>query len=258
MSNLKKMISPKYSVIIPCYNEEANIRRGVLTEVEKYLKSAQYTSEVIISDDGSTDKSLFLLRDFVKKNKRFILLENVHAGKPFALRSGLLKAKGDYVLFADMDQSTPMSELEKLLPWYDKGFDFVIGSRGTSRKNFPLYRKAASFGFLVFRKLLLLRNINDTQCGFKSARKGNLIKVFSKLEVFKRKTEVKGWKVGAWDVEMLYLAEKFGFRTKEVPVAWKDEDITTTKKRNFVKESKDMLMEIFRVRINDLKGVYRN
>lgn len=252
------MDNPRISVIIPCYNEEANIRRGVLTEVEEYFKSAGYESEIIISDDGSTDESLSLLKDFVKKNRRFVLLENVHAGKPFALKSGLLKAKGSYVLFADMDQSTPIRELEELLLWYDKGFDFVIGSRGTSRKNFPLYRKMASFGFLIFRKLLLLRNIDDTQCGFKSAKREKILNVFSKLEVFKRKTDVKGWKVGAWDVEMLYLAEKFGYKIKEIPVLWLDRDISTGKNRNFLSESKEMLMEIFRVRINDLKGVYKS
>src|SRR5258708_404338 len=102
------------SIIIPCYNEEANLKLGALAQVYKYLREKKFEWEVIISDDGSTDGSKKIVREQIKKFKNFYLLENEHGGKPAALLAGLKKAKGDWVLFTDMDQSTPISELEKL------------------------------------------------------------------------------------------------------------------------------------------------
>lgn len=244
------------SVIIPCYNEERNLQRDVLKEIEKYLKRQKYTSEVIVSDDGSTDRSLAMVEKFVKYHSRFKLLKNKHAGKPFALRAGLMKAKGEVILFTDMDQSSPISEIEKLLPWFEKNFDLVIGSRGKKRKRFPWYRQIISWGFRFFRRIFLLRGIIDTQCGFKALRKNPAKTIFKKMEIFKQKGETKGWRVGAWDVEMLYLAEKRGFKIKEVSVIWEDRDVAGGKRKNFLKESKGMLLEILRVKINDWRGGY--
>ncbi|GAG40001.1 unnamed protein product, partial [marine sediment metagenome] len=144
-------MKPKVSVVIPCYNEEENLKRGVLDQVEKYLKKQDYPSEVIISDDESTDGSIKFVEKFKKYNPRFKLLKNKHGGKPFALRSGLKKARGEVVLFTDMDQSAPITEIEKLLPWFEKDYDVVFGSRGLERKNFPFYRKIASIVFRYVR-----------------------------------------------------------------------------------------------------------
>lgn len=246
----------KVSVVIPCYNEGENLKRGVLDQVEKYLKKQDYLSEVIISDDESTDNSIKLVEKFKKYHPRFKLLKNKHGGKPFALRSGLKKARGEIVLFTDMDQSTPIDQLSRLLPFFKKDFDVVFGSRGLTRKNFPLYRKIASVAFRYFRQLFLLKGVADTQCGFKALnRKAGLV-IFRKMQVFKQTGEARGWRVGAWDVEMLFIAGKLGYRTKEVTVTWEDRDITLGKKKNFLKESKEMLFEILRVKINDWKGAY--
>ncbi len=247
---------PFLSVIIPCYNEETNLRRGVLEEVEKYLRGQGYSSEVIISDDGSTDKSIKIIEKFVKQHPGFKLLKNQHAGKPFAIKSGLIKAKGEIVLFTDMDQSAPIAELEKLLPWSEKGFDLVIGSRGKERKHFPWYRKLISFGFRLFRRTLLLRSIIDTQCGFKAINQKAGMAIFKKMQMFKEEKKTSGWRVGAWDVEMLFVAGKLGYKIKEVKVSWEDRDVTQGKQRNFIKESKEMLQEIFRVRLNEILGRY--
>ncbi|MBL7159462.1 glycosyltransferase [Candidatus Microgenomates bacterium] len=245
------------SVIIPCYNEEKNLKRGVLAEVEKYLSRQDYNSEVIISDDGSTDKSRDLIKKFIKKHKKLNLLENKHQGKAFTVKSGIEKARGEISLFIDMDQSTPIAEVEKLLPFFEKGFDIVIGSRGVVRKNAPLYRQAAALIFGCFRRIILLRNINDTQCGFKAFKTEVARDLFSRLEVFKKQKEIEGWRVSAFDVELLFLAEKLGYKIKEMPVIWEDKDIAQGKKKNFLKESWQMVQEIICVRLNDFSGKYK-
>ena len=249
-------MKPKISVIIPCYNEEGNLKRGALNQVEKYLKKQDYTSEVIISDDGSTDGSIKFIEKFVKYHSRFKLLKNKHAGKPFALRSGLKRARGEIVLFTDMDQSTPIDQLSKLLPFFDEGYDVVFGSRGMVRRKFPFYRKIASVVFRSFRQIFLLREVIDTQCGFKAFKKEALKKIFSKLTIFKTEKKTKGWRVTAYDVEALFVAQKLGFKIKEVPVKWEDQDIALGKKRNFLKESKEMMFEVLRVKIDDWRGRY--
>jgi len=99
---------PLLSVVIPCYNEEANLERGVLNQVRDYLEKQSYSWEVIISDDGSADNSKNLVKKFVDKHPGFILLKNQHGGKPYAVWQGIKKARGEIVLFTDMDQSTPI------------------------------------------------------------------------------------------------------------------------------------------------------
>ncbi len=208
------------SIIIPCYNEEENIKRGVLERIFDYLKAKDFKWEVIVSDDGSTDNSLALVKETISDYRNFRVLENPHGGKPSALSYGIKNAAGDYILFTDMDQSTPIEELDKLLPYVKEEYDSIIGSRGMDRKNFPFYRKLGSFIFASFRKLFLLRNINDTQCGFKLFKKDILLRVFSKLEFFKKRKEIKGWTVSSYDVELLHLVEKAGGKIMEVKVVW--------------------------------------
>ena len=247
-------MNPLLSVIIPCYNEEKNLKRGVLDEVESYLKKQNYTSEVIISDDESKDGSLKFIKEYLKNHPRFRLLENKHAGKPFAIRAGIQKAQGEIILFTDMDQSAPIQELSKLLPFFEKGFDVVIGSRGQKREGFSLLRLVGSNVFRLIRQQLLLKNIIDTQCGFKAFKNQVAKELFSRLLIFKEAKKTKGWKVGAFDVELLFIAQKKGYKIAEVVVNWEDKD--TGKQKKYFKESKEMLTEILRVKMNDLKGKY--
>lgn len=245
------------SVVISMYNEKENLERGVLDEVANYFKKQKYSWEVVINDDGSTDNSQELVGNFVKKHSGFRLLKNLHAGKPFGIRAGMKAAKGEIVLFTDMDQSTPISQIEKLLPFFEKGYDIVIGSRGMGRKDFPGYRQIASKVFFFGRRLFLLREIVDTQCGFKAFRKEVIEDLFSRLQIFKEFQKVAGWRVSAYDVELLFLAQKRGYKITEVPVAWQDRDLALGKQRKFFKESKEMLKEILRVKWNDWRGVYQ-
>jgi glycosyltransferase involved in cell wall biosynthesis len=244
------------TVLVPNYNEIENVKRGVLQDIIAYLKKQKYSYEIIISDDGSTDESVQAIKAFVSQHKEAKIIYNEHAGKPYALRSGIAEASGKYVLLTDMDQSTPITELSKLLPWADKGYEVVIGSRGTKRADSSLIRKLASIIFLTIRRLILLPEIHDTQCGFKLVETKLANQIFSKMRLFGRVNNAVGWKVTAYDVELLHVAKKLGAKIKEVKVVWKNEDTATGKSRNFIKESLEMLFEIMRVRINDLLGKY--
>lgn len=248
---------PKVSIIIPNYNEKANLNRGVLDQVVKYLSEAYFTWEVIINDDGSTDGGEEILAKFVQKNPGFRLINSRHGGKAAGIWHGIKEAKGEIILFTDMDQSTPLKEIEKLLPWFDDDYQVVFGSRGKMRKNFPLTRQITSWGFRLFRSLFLLHDVVDTQCGFKALKTPVAKEIFPLLSVIKdAKAKTKGWSVSAFDVELLFLAEKMGYRLKEVDVNWRDEDTSTGKGKNFINESLDMLKQIAQVKLNDLQGKY--
>ncbi|MCX6732319.1 MAG: glycosyltransferase family 2 protein, partial [Candidatus Roizmanbacteria bacterium] len=156
------------SLIIPCYNEELNIQKGVLDKIGNYVHHVPSIKEVIISDDGSTDNTKELIkREYLTEYPLFRLLENEHKGKAQTLISAILSAKGDYVLFTDIDLATPIEEVEKMLMEIEKNTDIVIGSRNNTRAGAPLTRKIMAVGFIFIRNFIIgLKNIKDTQCGF--------------------------------------------------------------------------------------------
>ena len=252
---------PFLSIVIPCYNEEKNLERGVLKEVHAYLAAQDYSWEVIVANDESTDRSRQLIEGFIHKKQHFSLVDIPHGGKPAAVWAGIREAQGDIVLFTDMDQSAPLEEVEKLLPWYEQSCDVVIGSRGIEREGFSIVRRLGSAVFRTLRRLFLLRDISDTQCGFKSCRREAALEVFPQLQFFKQKERPTGWKVSAYDVELLHLFEKAGYRLKEVEVAWLNRDQSVTKDETgalarYLRESIEMTREVLRVRVNELKGLY--
>ena len=242
------------SVIIPQYNEHSNLKKGLLHEMFSYLKSLSFRYEVLIVDDGSTDGSLKFLKENFARFPHLKIIEAKHGGKPLAIYEGLKDASGQYVLFTDMDQSTPVKELEKLLPHVPK-YQAVIGSRGGKRNSATVLRKIAGFLFSGFRKLFILKQIDDTQCGFKLFESTVLKEVFPKLNALSVK-DVKGWSVSAFDVELLYLIQRAGHKIKEVRVNWHDEDVSITKNRKFFRESGDMLKQVLMVVWREVKGEY--
>lgn len=249
------------SVVIPCYNEARNLEAGVLDEVNQYLVQQPYPWEVIIVNDESTDESQRLIEAFIQDRPHFSLVNIAHGGKPVAVWAGIQQARGEVVLFTDMDQSTPISELSRLLPWYAQGFQVVIGSRGRTREGFSITRKLGSLVFRKLRSLFLLRGIKDTQCGFKSCRREAALATFPKLQFFKQAERPAGWKVSAYDVELLYLFEKAGYAIKEVEVTWYNRDVSNTKGQQgdlarYLRESLDMAREVYRVKRNELRGLY--
>lgn len=242
-------MTPTYiSVVIPSYNEMGNLRKGTLSKVQKYLDRQGFSYEVIVVDDGSDDGSLGYVKDFAKEEKEFRVIENFHSGKAGAVTAGMLTAKGQYVLFTDMDQATPIEELEKLLPFTTKGFDVVIGSRSATRKGAPLTRKIMAKGMMVLRSAIVgLPEIRDTQCGFKLFSKKAAKEIFTKVrESHKGFKTIHGSSVTAgFDIELLYVAKSLGYKIKEIPVDWL---YVETRRVSPLKDSAEGFIELFRIR----------
>lgn len=248
---------PFLSVVIPSYNEKKNIGRNVLDEVLTYLKKQRYEWELILSDDGSTDGTVQLLKDFAKKDKHISVLENIHAGKGPTVQSGILKATGDWILFTDFDQSTPLEEVEKLLKYKDD-YQVIIGSReikGAKRDEEPIHRHLMGKGFNMLVQILAIPGIQDTQCGFKLFSHSSAKDIFSNLIVYGRSEERADAFTGAFDVEALFLARKKGLKIKEVPIAWYHHE---TDRVSPIKDSVRMLRDIIKVRLTSLTGKYSN
>lgn len=235
----------------------ANLRKGVLDKVEHFLDRQKFEYEVIVVDDGSSDGSQEFVEKFSKENKRFKIIKNQHLGKAGAVSSGMLAAKGEYRLFTDMDQATPIEEVEKLLPFMSKNYDIVIGSRNSTRKGAPWTRALMAKGMIILRTLIVgIRGIQDTQCGFKMFRDNASEELFTKLEKFHHGyKKISGSSVTAgFDVELLFLAEKEGYKIKEVPVEWL---YVESRRVSPIKDSINALLELLRIRYNDLSGKYR-
>lgn len=210
---------PFLSIIIPAYNEQSRIADS-LYRIKDYLAKQPYRSEIIVVDDGSCDlttevvKFIDLYGEEVKAQSAGHLMENIkNVGKGFSIARGMIKASGDIILFSDADLSTPIEELEKFLPWFEQGYDVVIGSRKMADSEVekkPWYRDLMSIIFNLAVKALSVKGINDTQCGFKAYRR----EAAQQIALLQR---IYGF---GFDVEHLYIAHKRGFKIKEVAVKW--------------------------------------
>lgn len=234
----------------------ANLQKGVLDKVEHFLNKKNYSYEVIIVDDGSTDGSIEFVEKFIKDNSRFKLIKNQHLGKAGAVTKGVLSSYGQYILFTDMDQATPIEEVEKLLPYFDKGYDVVVGSRSSQRRGSPWTRNLMSQAWMFLRNLIVgMQGVRDTQCGFKMFRYEVAQKLFKKINDLHRGFQkVSGSSVSAgFDVELLYLAQKLKYKIKETPVNWL---YVETRRVSPLRDSIDGLIDLLRIRSNSLRGQY--
>jgi glycosyltransferase involved in cell wall biosynthesis len=244
------------SLVVPCYNEEANIQKGVLDKIGNYTLNDERFSEIIVVDDGSTDSSKDVIRNkYLKTYKKFSLIENSHQGKAFAVLTGIKKSKGEYVMFTDIDLATPIEEVEKLVIKIKDGGQIVIGSRNTNREGAPFLRKMMAKGFIVIRNIVIgLKGIKDTQCGFKLFQRRAALKIIDKLQVFHDKRIATDSSVSAgFDIEFLFLGQKLGYKIIEVPVVWRHVE---TKNVNFIRDSLETLKDILKIKMLDLKGKY--
>jgi len=245
------------SLIIPCYNEELNIQKGVLDKIGNYVQHVSLIQEVIISDDGSSDGTKKLIKDeYLPRYPLFRLLENKHMGKAQTLISAILSAQSEYVLFMDIDLATPIEEVEKMVKEIEKDIDIIIGSRSGARKGAPLTRKVMALGFMFIRNFIIgLKDIKDTQCGFKAFRREAAVKIINHLVVFKKAHTVEGSSVSAgFDLEFLFLATKFSYSIHEIPVIWKHVE---TKNVHFITDTLETLQDIIRMKYYDITGAYK-
>lgn len=246
------------SVVIPSYNEKVNLRKGVLDKIDHYLSKQKFSYEVIIVDDGSDDGSAEFAEKYARENKHFELIKSPHMGKAGAVTQGMLKAEGELRLFTDMDQATPIEEIEQFLPFFDDGFDIVIGSRKTSRKGSPLSRRIMSRSMIVLRKALVgMTDIEDTQCGFKMFTADASDKIFKRINALHHGfTKISGSNVTAgFDVEVLILATKMDYKIVEVPVEWY---YVETRRVNPISDSINGLRDLVSISMSKHAGKYNS
>ena len=228
-----------------------------MQRVTEYLAQQSYASEVIVVDDGSCDHTSAVVEEFVTTHSRLKLIRNDHRGKGYAVRTGVAAARSHIVLFFDADSSTPIEDVEKLLPWFERGYDIVIGSRegaGAKRIREPLYRHFMGRVFNFVVRLLTVRGIQDTQCGFKALQGDVAHQIFARAQLYSNNAHrVTDAMVTAYDVEVLFLGQKLGHRIKEVPVEWR---YGTESKVNPLKDSWRNFRDVVMVRWNDLRGKY--
>ena len=235
----------------------ANLQKGVLDKVVGFLDKKKFSYEVLISDDGSKDGSLAFVERFIRANPNVSLLKNTHMGKAGAVTAGMRKARGKFVLFTDMDQATPIEEIDKLLPFLvEKKADIAIGSRTYKHMGYPFSRLALHEGMILVRKMIVgMGNIHDTQCGFKMFSHEACHTLFTKMyELHHGFSHINGSAVTAgFDVELLLLAQLAGYTVKEVPVRW---SYVETRRVNPVKDSVDAVLYLFNIRMNKGNGKY--
>lgn len=247
---------PLVSVVIPAYNEARRLPQ-TLDGVNDYFARQTYPVEIIVVDDGSTDETRAVVQSFARTHPRVQLIENDHRGKGYTVRTGMLAAHGHIVLFSDADLSTPIEDIEKLLPWFERGYDIVIGSRegvGAQRIQEPFYRHLMGRVFNLVVRALTVRGIQDTQCGFKAFRDEVAREVFTRVLLYgENAKKVTNGMVTAFDVEVLFIGTRLGYRIKEVPVQWR---YGTETKVNPLKDSWRNFRDVLSVRWNDLRGAY--
>lgn len=235
------------SIVIPAYNEENKIGK-TLEKTISYFNSRSYAYEIIVVDDKSSDKTLDIIKELSVRHKQIQLLKNkLNYGKGFSVKKGMLASCGQYVLFSDADFSTPIEEMEKLLEWLEKGHDIAIGSRALKESDIQIhqqwYRETMGKIFNLLVRLITVRKIKDTQCGFKCFKREVIQNIFNKQTINRF----------SFDVELLWIALKQRYRVKEVPIRWLN---NPSSKVHPVLDSTRMFFDLIKIRINDLRGLY--
>jgi dolichyl-phosphate beta-glucosyltransferase len=237
--------TPFLSLVIPAHNEESRLPK-TLEQVFAFLSAQSYNAEVIVVENGSTDRTLEIAQGFVERHENLRVIHTDERGKGLAVKRGMLAARGEFRLFADADFSMPVPEINRFLPPALPDFDIAIASRetdGAVRYGEPFRRHLSGRIFNALIRLVVLPGLDDTQCGFKCfpARAVD--------EIFPLQT-MPGW---SFDVELLYIARQKGYRIKEIGIPWYFNPDT---KVSLVHDSMRMASDLFTIRRNGRQGLY--
>ena len=247
------MSTPFLSIIIPAFNEEKRLYIS-LKQVSEYLNNQSYSSEILVIENGSNDNTWRIAEDFAASwNDKNIngypliqVLQETKRGKGLAVKRGMLAARGDYRFMCDIDFSMPITEIDRFFPPALNNFDIAIASRETAgavRYNEPPYRHFVGRIINTLIRLLALPGLQDTQCGFKCFRASIADDLFNFQSI-------TGW---SFDVEVLYVARKRGYRTIEIPIPWY---FNPDSKIRVFNDSFQMALDLLRIRINERRGKY--
>jgi dolichyl-phosphate beta-glucosyltransferase len=237
--------APLISIIIPAYNEQSRLPQS-LEQVANFVAAQSYPIEVIVVDNNSTDSTSQIANEFAEEFPFARALFEPHQGKGAAVRTGMLAGRGSYLIICDADFSMPIDEVSKFLPANGDSYDVAIASRevrGARRVGEPEYRHIMGRVFNLIVRVLAIHGIQDTQCGFKSFRREVAHDVF-------RLQTIEGW---GFDVEVLFIALRHGYRLIEIPITWY---YKPQSRISPFRDSINMVMEVMRVRINGLRGLY--
>jgi dolichyl-phosphate beta-glucosyltransferase len=234
-------MSSSVSIIIPAYNEEANISK-TLRQVHSYLTENKFDFEIIVVNDGSSDNTV----QEVQKCKNAQLIDNpINTGKGNAVKRGVMAAKNELILFMDADHAIPIHYLSQFTQEVP-AFDIIIGSKYIGEtKNYPFYRKIVGKVFSFLKFLIIGLKIKDTQCGFK------LFKAEIAKEVFSH-AQINGW---CFDVEILMIARRKAYTIKESPINMSD--INSISKINIFSSGTQMFLDLIKLRLDFKKGKYK-
>jgi dolichyl-phosphate beta-glucosyltransferase len=233
------------SIVIPAFNEESRIG-STLDELERFLAHQPWPWEIRVVDDGSQDRTGEIVEGYERREPNIVLQREPHRGKGGAVKAGLLAATAPFRFICDADLSMPVAELPRFLPPMLRDFDVAIGSRegvGARRVGEPMIRHVAGRVFNYAVQRLTVRDINDTQCGFK------MFTAAAANAIFPRVT-VEGW---AFDIEVLSIARARGLRIVEVPIEW---HYRRESQLNLVRDGVDMFQELLRIRSKNRRGEY--
>ena len=222
------------SVIIPCHNEEKRIF-NTIQRIYSYLKIQPYDFEIVVVENGSTDKTKKILEEQLNYISQMRIVYENKPGKGLAVKRGMSEAVGEYKLFTDADNSTDIHHIEKLLPYTNQGYDIVISSRKKKdsiiKKQQSPFRRLLGNLFIIFVKIVIPLGLHDTQNGFKLFSKKAADKIFPNQTIL-------DW---AFDVEVLTLAHLLGFSVMEVPITWVNDELSKMTTRGMLRMAWDIL-----------------
>lgn len=235
------------SVIIPAYNEEKHIK-STIQSIHGYLSDKKIEHEILVVTDGSRDGTNNIVSSLMAEIPNLNLLQfDVNKGKGYAIKEGMLKATGNYRLFTDADNATSIDHIEKMMPFFEQGYSVVIGSIAikdsvVASGSEPVWRRLFGMAGNLFIQVMVIPGISDTQRGFKMITAEVANQIFPKMTIDR-------W---GFDIEMLVLARKFGYKIKEIPVVWKNEPNSHVKLSAYFQ----VLMETVKIRWNLITGKY--